>query len=204
MGRSRQKEDRRIVTREMQDDGWERVICKLPAFDCLTEGCTIHEPPCSGDYGRGCEMWNYALVHPDKDAAFSIEVFSGFDVNGQQRSGPNLQYPYGSLMALCTTWRSSRDLMKKSRSAYEESFIDCLYLGKCGPEDHSWGLLADEFYKEWGGQDFEQSDEFWKALQAKATEFIGNERAQSVEDKYVVCRECGGKGTLALSDGMDH
>lgn len=152
------------------------------------ESCGPHGETCThatkGAHGQHGDEWYYAVS--DGEAALSLCAMTCFR-KGELALEPfqNERPSTGSNLALHTTYATSRGevLMQKQ---------SCGYLGECYCE-HSWGLLAGDFWKEHTSTDtFEQPEPFWIALEAKFIEL----KAAYPRTDLVRCNHCDGVGVV--------
>lgn len=157
-----------------------------PGFDCREE-CTVHKPPCGGQYGVACDYWWYVVANDQGDVALSLCVSSGVYPGGAYRE------PSGTDIALHTAWPTDRGVIRDGTKGTECEYIEA---GRCY-SPYCSGLDADKLFTEYGIGRFEQMESFWKALEDKLRALEAEYRPQRADEKYQRCNHCDGIGTVA-------
>jgi hypothetical protein len=141
-----------------------------PGHDCIYDKCKMEipcqtEPPrsmrnlSSRSHGISSDKWCYNVVLEDKSFAVSLVVSSRVYPSTVPKS-----HFRPSLYSDDVISGSNLVLHWIPRNAKEVCLPDCgLLEGPCAAD--SSGLWADAFFKEFGQPQFEQSEDFWLALE---------------------------------------
>ena len=159
----------------------KRVFAIKPAYDCIKVQPCVHGSerckPGTGGCGISAEKWVYSVVSDDGRFALALTVKSGRYLFSEQKKaeGASLQ---------------THIAYAETREQVNEAMFNCDLLpgGKC--RGGTVCLAADDFFKQHGADQKEQSDEFWSAMEVLLTEWV------EPETEYERCKHCDGTGTV--------
>lgn len=153
-----------------------------PGYDCGVRGDACKHAK-QGDHGKHGDEWWYSVT--GDVAALSITMFTGLYPAGREKLS-NGKLADGADLTLHTTFPVSHEqlLSKPER---------CDLVRECY---RAWtsGLAADEFFDAYGVQTFEQTETFWRALEAKYDKLLTGALSERVDETHEVCQRCEGKG----------
>jgi hypothetical protein len=171
----------------------------FPGYDCILHpcgknGCGTH--PMSS-HGRHGDEWTYVVT--DGKFAVSLTVFTN-RLNGNLHPPLRTFSPRGTEVLFHTHTSNLEEERGGIRSGSK-----CAYLagGHCLHEMGPVGA-ARAFFAEHGRGEYEQSEPFWLALEAKWEEMRQVEEAEEAEEKdrsrVKRCPDCTGRGVVAAAE----
>lgn len=178
-----------------------------PGHDCIYAPCRFERPckppPSGSNHGISDDDWIYSVVSDDGLTALTLlvgsEIFPSSIPAAHFRNYP-LKGPHGTFWTLHVAFPVDRENIRDGRWGQE---CDLLQGGRCA-DGGVFYLACDEFYKEHGNpvakKSEEQSEAFWRALEAKHDEWAKDAHEKRADTKWERCNHCDGLGTVAKGE----